>query len=238
MPFVPNKSWKRAHYVAYISLILTSTISIISLFPQSIFCVIPNQLTTFNNETQNRLLPFTILFLLFVTQLVVHKLDKKDEVGIVGRYQRLLNSDPTETEHFHIEDRGAIRAFVTKQSIFAALSMFLIGQISSGLQTDFLVFNAKNFSFWLKIFSAGGFLAVLLIVLVSIQIYSSYLRIDWCASERKILLRKGRKLDELSFYTLTISILIGLCAYQPLASLIAIPLFGWLLFYYYFFSES
>lgn len=134
---------------------------------------------------------------------------------------------------FHETDKSAIRAFMTKQSIFAALSTFLLGAVSRKLPAQF----PSTLVDWIYVGSAGGFLLTLLIVLVSIQTYSIYVRIRWDESSGNQLLVKGRQFDEGSFYCLTISLLLGLCAYQPWAALVAIPVFGWLMRKYYFFKD-
>lgn len=133
---------------------------------------------------------------------------------------------------FHETDKSAIRAFMTKQSILAALTLFLLKAISPQLPTAF----PGSLREVLYVASAAGFLVTLLIVLVAIQTYSIYVRIQWDEQPGNELLRKGRKLDERSFYVLTISLLVALCAYQPWAALVAIPALGMLLYEYYFFT--
>lgn len=133
---------------------------------------------------------------------------------------------------FHETDKSAIRAFMTKQSIFAALTLFLLKAISPKLPTAF----PDTLPEWLYVASAAGFLYTLLAVLVAIQTYSTYVRIQWDEQSGIELLKKGRELDERSFYALTISLLVALCAYQPWAALVAIPALGMLLYKYYFFT--
>ena len=140
---------------------------------------------------------------------------------------------------FHETDKSAIRAFLTKQSIFAALCLFLLKAVSSKLPTALPhsyqeCINA--FPQCLYVFAAGGFLIALLTVLVAVQTYSTYVRIQWDEQSANELLKKGREFDELSFYALSFSLLLALCAYQPWAALIAIPAFGILMYKYYFFK--
>jgi len=152
-------------------------------------------------------------------------LAKENEKNAARR--KLLNAA------FHETDKSAIRAFMTKQSIFAALTLFLLKAISTKLPTAF----PDTFREWLYVASAAGFLVTLLTVLVAIQTYSTYVRIQWDEQSGNELLRKGRELDEGSFYALTISLLVALCAYQPWAALVAIPALGMLLYKYYFWTD-
>lgn len=151
-------------------------------------------------------------------------LAKEDEKNAARR--KLVYAD------FHETDKSAIRAFMTKQSIFAALTLFLLKAISPKLPTAF----PDTFPEWLYVAAATGFLVTLLAVLVAIQTYSTYVRIQWDEQSGIELLKKGRELDEGSFYALTISLLVALCAYQPWAALVAIPTLGILLYKYYFFT--
>lgn len=122
---------------------------------------------------------------------------------------------------------------MTKQSIFAAMTLFLLKAVSSKLPRGV----PSTFTELLYVVSAGGFLFALLIVLVAIQTYSTYVRFLWEDTPGNELLKKGRELDEWSFYLMTFSLLVALCAYQPWVALIAIPVFGALMFKYYFFSK-
>jgi hypothetical protein len=132
---------------------------------------------------------------------------------------------------FHETDKSAIRAFMTKQSIFAAISLFLLKAVSTRLPPVF----PDNYRDLLYVTAAGGFLVTLLIVLAAIQTYSTYVRIQWDDASGIALLIKGRHFDEQSFYWLTFSLLVALCAYQPWAALIAMPVFGHFMYRYYFF---
>jgi hypothetical protein len=134
---------------------------------------------------------------------------------------------------FHETDKSAIRAFMTKQSIFAAISLFLLKAVSTRLPPLF----PGNYQDVLYVMAAGGFLVTLLIVLAAIQTYSTYVRIQWDEASGIALLRKGRRFDEHSFYWLTCSLLVALCAYQPWAALMAMPVFGHLMYKYYFFAS-
>ncbi|MBW8305686.1 MAG: hypothetical protein K0M46_02290 [Thiobacillus sp.] len=162
------------------------------------------------------------LFASVIAQAIA--LAKEDEKNAARR--KLQNAD------FHETDKSAIRAFMTKQSIFAALTLFLLKAISPKLPTGF----PDTFPEWLYVAAAAGFLVTLLAVLVAIQTYSTYVRIQWDEKSGIELLKKGRELDEGSFYALTISLLVALCAYQPWAALVAIPTLGILLYKYYFFT--
>jgi hypothetical protein len=132
---------------------------------------------------------------------------------------------------FHETDKSAIRAFMTKQAIFAAITLALLKAVSTRLPSVF----PGNFKELLYVMAAGGFLVTLLIVLAAIQTYSTYVRIQWDDASGIALLRKGREFDEHSFYWLTCSLLVALCAYQPWAALIAMPVFGRVMYRYYFF---
>lgn len=133
---------------------------------------------------------------------------------------------------FHETDKSAIRAFMTKQSIFAAIALFLLKAVSTRLPPVF----PGSYQELLYAMAAGGFLVTLLTVLAAIQTYSTYVRIQWDEASGIALLRKGRQFDEHSFYWLTCSLLLALCAYQPWAALIAMPVFGHLMYKYYFFG--
>ncbi len=132
---------------------------------------------------------------------------------------------------FHETDKSAVRAFMSKQSVFAALSLFLLKAVSTHLPPVF----PKSLEQWIYVASAGGFLFTLLTVLAAIQTYSTYVRIQWDEGSSIELLNKGRRFDEASFYALTISLLAVLCAYQPWAALVTLPAFGMLMYRYYFF---
>lgn len=162
------------------------------------------------------------LFASVVAQAIA--LAKEDEKNAAR--EKLVKAD------FHETDKSAIRAFMTKQSIFAALTLFLLKAIAPKLPTAF----PDTLPEWLYVAAATGFLVTLLAVLVAIQTYSTYVRIQWDEQSGIELLKKGRELDEGSFYALTISLLVALCAYQPWAALVAIPTLGILLYKYYFFT--
>ena len=136
---------------------------------------------------------------------------------------------------FHETDKSAVRAFISKQSIFAALTLFLLKDVSTKLPSiaSMLPLTLQKF---LYVASAFGFLFTLLTVLAAIQTYSTYVRIQWDETTGIALLKKGRRFDEMSFYLLTVSLLVVLCAYQPSAALITMPVFGVLLYKYYFFK--
>lgn len=133
---------------------------------------------------------------------------------------------------FHETDKSAIRAFMTKQAIFAAITLALLKAVSTRLPPVF----PGDFKELLYVTAAGGFLVTLLTVFAAIQTYSTYVRIQWDDASGIALLIKGRHFDEQSFYGLTFSLLVALCAYQPWAALIAMPVFGHLLYNYYFFE--
>jgi hypothetical protein len=205
--------------------------------------------------TNARWIALILLVALVGTQVLVHKADRRNGkrasaastgLGIIGRFEwrrtqgrNLLNQNASDTAlkkqvaaAFHETDKSSVRAFMTKQSIFAALTLFLLKAVSSKLPAGFPGTGTEA----LYMASAAGFLATLLTVLVAIQIYSSYVRIAWDEEGGNELLKKGREMDEWSFYSLTLSILLALCAYQPWAALVAIPGFGILMHRYYFFA--
>lgn len=197
----------------------------------------------------------SILLLLAIAQFLVHRRDRRRarpatppcRPGIISRYRLLrlrgkaqLKADSGNAAlqaqvaaAFHETDKSAIRAFMTKQSIFAALLLFLLKAVSGKLPAGV----PGSLAECLYVVSAGGFLAALLTVLVAIQTYSTYVRIQWDAAAGNELLKKGREMDQLSFYLLSISLLAALCAYHPWAALVAVPAFGALMLRYYFFSN-
>jgi hypothetical protein len=154
--------------------------------------------------------------------------------GIVLANENEKNAarEKQERARFHETDKSAVRAFMSKQSVFAALSLFLLKAVSTKLPPGF----PCTFQECLYVLSAGGFLVTLLTVLAAIQTYSTYVRIQWDDASGIELLKKGRRFDEVSFYALTISLLVALCAYQPWAALVTLPLFGTLMYKYYFFK--
>lgn len=191
-----------------------------------------------------------ILLLLVFVQFLVHRLDRRGKngtLGIISRFDwvNLHGEDQLKTDSentalqaqvaaaFHETDKSAIRAFMTKQSIFGALLLFLLKAVAGKLPAGV----PDGLAEWLYVLAAGGFLAALLTVLVAIQIYSTYVRIQWDATAGNELLKKGREMDELSFYALSISLLAALCAYHPWAALVAVPTFGALMLRYYFFRN-
>lgn len=206
--------------------------------------------------THARWIAFGVLVILVLVQVGVHKLDRRHGkrvnaklptgLGIIGRFEwrraqgRILHESHAEnaplkkqvSAAFHETDKSSVRAFMTKQSIFAALTLFLLKAVSNKLPSAFPNSGTEV----LYIVSAAGFLGTLLTVLVAVQIYSTYVRIQWDEQGGNELLKKGREMDEWSFYALTSSILVALCAYQPWAALIAIPGFGILMHRYYFFG--
>jgi len=179
-----------------------------------------------------------ILFVLVLAQFWVHAQDRnvqnrpEKEDGVIGRYQRLLaRTGPVPVARFHETDKSAIRAFMTKQAIFAAITLALLKAVSTRLPPVF----PGDFKELLYVTAAGGFLVTLLTVFAAIQTYSTYVRVQWDDASGIALLIKGRRFDEQSFYGLTWSLLVALCAYQPWAALIAMPVFGLLMYKYYFF---
>lgn len=190
-------------------------------------------------DTTVRAIASGILLVLVAVQFWIHAQDRnvlnraEEDDGVKGRYQRLLaRTAPVPAARFHETDKSAIRAFMTKQSIFAAISLFLLKAVSTRLPPVF----PGSYQDVLYVMAAGGFLVTLLIVLAAIQTYSTYVRIQWDDASGIALLRKGREFDEHSFYWLTCSLLVALCAYQPWAALIAMPVFGHLMYKYYFFG--
>lgn len=219
---------------------------------RSILYQIAHEATSING------IAFLLLGILFIVQAGVHALDKRraendkgatppQGLGIAGRHRWMLfqatekykqaetkdaNLQKQIDAKFHETDKGAIRAFMTKQSIFAALTLFLLKAVSAKLPAAL----PHTLTEWLYVLAAGGFLLALLIVLVAIQTYSTYVRFQWDDTPGNALLKKGRQLDEWSFYLMSFSLLVALSAYQPWVALIVIPVFGTLMYRYYFFQ--
>lgn len=191
-------------------------------------------------DTTARGIASGILLVLVAVQFWVHAQDSnvqnraEEEDGVKGRYKRLLAQaeEKEKAARLHETDKSAIRAFMTKQAIFAAITLAFLKAVSTRLPPVF----PGNFKELLYVAAAGGFLVTLLTVFAAIQTYSTYVRIQWDEASGITLLRRGRRFDEQSFYWLTCSLLVALCAYQPWAALIAMPVFGHLMYKYYFFG--
>jgi hypothetical protein len=191
-------------------------------------------------DTTVRMIASGILLVLVAVQFWVHAQDRnvqnraEEEDGVKGRHKRLLAQaeEKKKAARLYETDKSAIRAFMTKQAIFAAITLALLKAVSTRLPPVF----PGDFKELLYVAAAGGFLVTLLTVFAAIQTYSTYVRVQWDDASGIALLRKGRRFDEHSFYGLTCSLLVALCAYQPWAALIAMPVFGHLMYKYYFFG--
>lgn len=252
-----------ARLLAQSALLFTAVVSAILLIRKACphvqnLCSILYQIV--HDATLTNGIAFLLLGLLYVVQAGVHALDKQRAennksatpakgLGIAGRhrwmlfqatekYEQATTKDATLQKQidakFHETDKGAIRAFMTKQSIFAALTLFLLKAVSAKLPPAL----PQTLTELLYVLAGGGFLLTLLIVLVAIQTYSTYVRFQWDEKPGNALLKKGRQLDEWSFYLMSFSLLVALSAYQPWVALIVIPVFGTLMYKYYFFSMN
>lgn len=186
----------------------------------------------------------------FVGIVLVHRFDRCG-TGVRGCYRTSagLNDPALQTgprarhdrmklrEAFLERDKGAVRAFVTKQSFSSALALALLGALLGPLSPVGREVDGMH-----AVLNALAVLAGLLCVvttLVSIQCYSTFLRYKWVFPQDVDLLMKGRGLDGWSFYLLVAGLLLAIAAEYPLVNLIVTPVFtGLLVHRYYFLATS
>lgn len=171
---------------------------------------------------------------------LVHALDTRGD-GLRGRYRQHagLNDQRQVAESggqrlrtdFLDLDKGVVSAFITKQSIFAALALGLLAAL--GQLHDTAVGSAPvDGVYYLAL---GCLLISLVTVLVSIECYSSVLRYHWPTEDRVDLLLKARGLDAWSFYLLVLGLLLGVSVgYPVIAALLTAAFTGLLVRRFYF----
>lgn len=174
---------------------------------------------------------------------LVHRLDETG-IGLIGRYRNfagLKAPDPDTAPQrlwlraaFLESDKGAVGAFITKQSIFAALAVALIGALYGAGEPDRLHGVAVPCYYGSLLVT----LTSLVTVLVSIECYSSVLRYHWPVLHRTDLLIKARTLDGWSFYLLVLGLLLGVTVRYPAIAAPVIFAFTWLLVRWFYFPPA
>jgi hypothetical protein len=178
------------------------------------------------------------VFYTMISVFITHKVDKRCHgYGITDAYRSLHPNDAIVT------DPAIISAIMTRQSIHIAISLGLLVVMTqnrllspgTSLTLSSLLGNFRLFVAWIV---AAGFSMCVMLILVSALCHDYSCRFGWKRETQRDLLRKGLKLDNWSWYTFTVSLILGIALVSPFLCILMNAVYGFLLNYYYFFTRS
>jgi hypothetical protein len=167
--------------------------------------------------------------------VITHKVDElRDGSGIRDKY-KALNQPALDI------NADLVSAIMTRQSIHIAVALGLVvvivqgGRLDPGGDSPSLRDVLSQFQICVAWIATGGFSLSVVLILISALCYSYSCQFKWNNREQIDLARKGLKLDILSWYVFTVSLILSIAIISPLLCIIINASFGFLLLYYYFF---
>jgi hypothetical protein len=165
----------------------------------------------------------------FVTALIIfychHDDCSREGWALKARFRRLR-------ERRYNSDISLISAIITKQSVIAAIAIGALLLVSTSIQ------QANFYMRLVARISTIGLSCSIVCTLVSILCYDYAARFNWRQDFREDLLRRGLIVEMIGWYLLTLSFVLAIGSFSVVLSLALNFIYGSLLLFYYYTSDS